>query len=62
MNQGHQNWVESVKLNGGYHHEKFQRSLLNSLREKAYVKVFDIVGCTLETHTLFRLENTPTFT
>ena len=43
MDQGHQNWYGSVKLNGGYHLAKFQRSLFISLWKKANIKVFLVI-------------------
>ena len=32
--EGNQNWFESSKVIRGYHHEKFERSQLHSLRER----------------------------
>ena len=43
-----QNWYESIKLNGGYHHAKLQRSLVNSLPQKKPIyKCFFKARCTL---------------
>ena len=47
----------SVKLNGGYHHAKFQISLMGSLKEKANLKLFVTVSCTLETDQLLPLKS-----
>lgn len=40
FDQGHQNLHGSMKLNGGCHYAKFDRSQLHSFRERVNVKVF----------------------
>ena len=44
QSQGHQTYNENVDPEQGYNHAKFERSCFNSIPEKGNVKVFSLIG------------------
>ena len=52
MDQNHQNWNSRSPLDGGYHHVKFQKFHLHSLKERVNFKVYAsiIILKTLQDH------------